>query len=130
VPSPCYANAVETKVLVLLPNLLLLSMPSLSSGSARLRAMLPCCLRRPSVRVWSPASSSAAAAAGGAPNVVRFGGAVLASCCLVGEQDAGCHALGAQASSGASSFLVGGGRERERQGELWAACACVLFFLS
>lgn len=45
VPSPCYANAAETKVLVLLPNLLLLSMPSLSALLPRdLRGCAPCCL--------------------------------------------------------------------------------------
>jgi hypothetical protein len=52
---------------------------------------------------------------------------VLASCCLVGEQDAGCHALGAQtSSSGASSFLVGGGRERATGRALGGLCLCPL----
>lgn len=55
---------------------------------------------------------------------------MLASCCLVGEQDAGCHALGAQtSSSGASSFLVGGGRERAT-GRALGAGRLVLVFSS
>jgi len=66
-------------------------------------------------------------AAGGAPNArVRNGGAVLASCCLVGEPW-GVRQTGLGRSL---VILVGGGREREGQGELCAAVVVFVFLSS